>query len=225
MNRAAWRWRVPRLRRILCPPNRLVLDPWVAREAAALQGLVVNVGAGEDLRQFGRRTVHVDAHAPAPTVRADLAHALPFRDEAFDAALCTEVLEHVPDDRGLLSEIARVLKPGGRLVVTVPFMFRYHPDPEDYRRYTPRGLRAALEAAGFRVERAQGLGGRAIGFLLWLDGLHLLVRVPLRAALAIVRAPIGAAALRSRGTSDFAANAVAVARREPSCGSSTSSHV
>jgi SAM-dependent methyltransferase len=212
MTQRRWRWRVPAVRRILCPPNRLVLDPWIAREAARLTGLVVNVGSGEDLRQFGRRTVHVDAHAPTATVRADFLHALPFAAGSFDAALCTEVLEHVPDDRALLAELARVLKPGGVLVVTVPFMFRYHPDPEDYRRYTPVGLRAELVRAGFTVERAHGVGGRPIAFLLWLDGLHFLVRVPLRALLAPFRGAFAAAAWRASG-SVFAANSVAVARR------------
>jgi SAM-dependent methyltransferase len=213
MTAATWRWRVPRLRRLLCPPNRLVLDPWVTRHARALAGLVVNVGAGEDLRQFGRRTIHVDAHAPAVSVRADIAHGLPFADAVFDAALCTEVLEHVPDDRLVLQEIARVLKPGGRLLVSVPFMFRYHPDPADFRRYTPAGLRAALEREGFVVETLAGLGGRLTALLLWVDSIHMIVRVPLRCALLAARLPMAAASRRDEGWSEYAANAVAIARR------------
>ncbi len=51
--------------------------------------------------------------------RADVCR-LPFEDSAFDKVLCSEVLEHVEDDHGAVSEFARVLRPGGLLVVTVP---------------------------------------------------------------------------------------------------------
>ncbi len=51
--------------------------------------------------------------------------ALPFSDGAFDTVICTEVLEHIPDDRRAVAEIVRVIKPGGRLVVSVP---RYWPE-------------------------------------------------------------------------------------------------
>jgi SAM-dependent methyltransferase len=213
MKNAGWRWRVPRLRRLLCPPNRLLLDPWVTRHAAGLAGLVVNIGSGEDLRQFGRRTIHVDAHAPSVSVRADFAMDLPFRDRAFDAAICSEVLEHVPDDRRVIREMARVLKPGGRAIVTVPFAFRYHPDPADFRRYTPAGLREALEREGFTVEIVAGLGGRFMAAILLIDSLHMAVRVPLRSLLIPARWPLSALSRRDSGWSDYAANAVAIARR------------
>jgi SAM-dependent methyltransferase len=208
-----WRWRVPRLRRLLCPPNRLVLDPWVTRHANRLTGLVVNVGSGEDLRQFGRRTILVDAHAPAVTVRADVSAGLPFRDATFDGAICTEVLEHVFDERVTLDELARVLRPGARLIVTVPFMFKYHPDPADFRRFTPHGLRAVLERHGFDVDTVAGLGGRPLALLLWIDSFHLVVRVPLRSVLLLFRIPFAAMSRRDSGWSECAANAVAVAHR------------
>jgi ubiquinone/menaquinone biosynthesis C-methylase UbiE len=47
-------------------------------------------------------------------------HNLPVRDESFDACICSETLEHLPDDKKAVSEIYRVLKPGGRLIFTVP---------------------------------------------------------------------------------------------------------
>jgi SAM-dependent methyltransferase len=213
MDTAGWRWRVPHLRRLLCPPNRLVLDPWITRHASRLTGLVINVGSGEDLRQFGRRTIHVDAHAPSVTVRADLDSGLPFRDRTFDAAICSEVLEHVPDDVAVLREVARVMKPGGRLIVSVPFAFRYHPDPADFRRYTPAGLRRLLEREGFTVEVLAGLGGKIMAALLLVDSIHLAIRIPLRAFLIPLRWPYAVMSRRDRGWSDYAANSVAIARR------------
>src|SRR5262249_35206530 len=68
-------------------------------------------------------------------VRADIV-ALPFRSGAFDAIKATEVLEHVPDPVTALRECARVLRAGGHLVATAPFLERLHGDPDDYARFT-----------------------------------------------------------------------------------------
>lgn len=93
--------------------------------------------------------------------------SLPFRDASFDAVIATEVLEHVPDERVTLSEIRRVLKPEGRLVLTVPFTWPEHEMPHDYRRFTSTGLEAALARANFRVllHRRLSAGGGAIAQL------------------------------------------------------------
>jgi len=66
---------------------------------------------------------------------------IPFKDNSFDAVICTEVLEHVFDHRNLVSEIHRVLKPGGTGMMTVPWSARYHYIPHDYFRYTPSALK------------------------------------------------------------------------------------
>ena len=75
--------------------------------------------------------------------RADLcgdAARLPIADDSVDTVLCTEVLEHVPHPDLVFCEIARVLKPGGLLLLTAPFVFPVH-DPHDYLRFTAGGLR------------------------------------------------------------------------------------
>jgi SAM-dependent methyltransferase len=91
-------------------------------------------------------------------VQADGAH-LPLPTGAFNTALCSEVLEHVPDPRIVLAEIFRVLSADGRLVATVPFLFRVHADPVDVGRYTEYFWRKVLEDIGFsRIEiTRQGL--------------------------------------------------------------------
>jgi SAM-dependent methyltransferase len=79
--------------------------------------------------------------------------SFPFAAEKFDSVLCNQVLEHVFNPDEFLREISRVLKPGGRLLLTVPFIWDEHEQPYDYARYTSFGLRSMLERNGFRVSR------------------------------------------------------------------------
>lgn len=91
-------------------------------------------------------------------VRADLA-ALPFAPAVFDAALNIVTLEHVRDPARVLAEIARVLKPGGRLLLATPHEWEQHQQPHDYFRYTSHGVRHLLEQAGFAVATLEPAGG------------------------------------------------------------------
>jgi SAM-dependent methyltransferase len=84
---------------------------------------------------------------------------IPLPDSSVDSALCTEVLEHCPDPQALLQEVHRVLRPGGNLVLTVPFLWPLHEVPHDWARYTPFALRQVLESAGFDVQELRSLGG------------------------------------------------------------------
>lgn len=87
---------------------------------------------------------HVDAVGPA--------EQLPVPDEAFELVLCTQVLEHVEDPARALSEIHRVLVPGGAALLSTHGVSLYHPDPpdsgRDYWRWTHSGLEKALSGAG-----------------------------------------------------------------------------
>ncbi|MEP7358089.1 MAG: class I SAM-dependent methyltransferase, partial [Anaerolineales bacterium] len=84
---------------------------------------------------------------------------LPFSSAAFDAALCTQVLEHVPEPLQVLQEIYRVLRPGGRLFLSAPQSWHQHQKPHDYFRYTSFGLRYLFQRAGFVVESIEPMGG------------------------------------------------------------------
>lgn len=103
-------------------PFRHLLDPATTR----YQG--VDVAAAADFGYRNPDTVYYDGHV------------LPFPDASFDAVLCTEVLEHIPDPTETIREIQRVLRPGGRLLVTLPWSARFHYQPFDYHRYTPSML-------------------------------------------------------------------------------------
>ena len=86
-----------------------------------------------------------------PDVQSD-ATALPFAANQFDIAICTEVLEHVPDPDLVIREMYRVLRVGGKTIITVPFLYRLHGDPYDYGRYTETFWRNHLQEAGFQIE-------------------------------------------------------------------------
>ncbi len=75
----------------------------------------------------------------------------PFKDDSFDSVISNEVLEHVfnPDDH--LSEINRVLKIGGKMLLTVPFLWDEHEQPYDYARYSSFGLSHLLKNNGFKI--------------------------------------------------------------------------
>ena len=98
------------------------------------------------------------AGAQGSDIVADL-HALPDDVGEFDLIVCTEVLEHVEDPVTVVGELRRVLKPGGRLLVTVPFVGALHEEPYDFSRFTDRGLRSTLERGGLTIEAIRPLTG------------------------------------------------------------------
>ncbi len=120
--------------------------------------LVLDAGAGEcKHRKYfqAQRYVPVDLTVGDDTwdyhqlaAIADLA-ALPLRTGSFDAAINIVTLEHVAEPKQVLSEIARCLQPGGRLLAVVPHEWEVHQHPNDYYRYTCFGMRYLLEQSGF----------------------------------------------------------------------------
>lgn len=77
--------------------------------------------------------------------------ALPFRTASFDTVLSLEVLEHLPEPHTAMAEAARVLSPGGHLILVTPFNWPLHEEPHDYFRFTHYGLRHLAQAAGLQV--------------------------------------------------------------------------
>ena len=102
-----------------------------------------------DIELYGLPVVYANlSPAKRPDVQAD-ASALPFLSESFGSVICSELLEHVPDPRDVLAEAHRVLRPGGKLLICVPFLNRMHGDPFDFGRYTDYYLLGTLERSGF----------------------------------------------------------------------------
>lgn len=85
---------------------------------------------------------------PDVSVVADLT-ALPVPDESADIITIMNTIEHVPDTKSLFAETRRILKKGGLMIGTVPFLMQVHQEPHDYNRYTKTQLEHLLKSAGF----------------------------------------------------------------------------
>lgn len=101
-------------------------------------------------------TIHDTRHVD---LWCDLQEALPLVDGAADTVLSSDVLEHLPDPRLAVREMARVLRPGGVLILNTPFMYRVHEAPHDYHRHTRYSLERLAVEAGFEVVELRELGG------------------------------------------------------------------
>jgi len=131
----------------------------VRRELAALLGdlgvgqLALNVGSGES--DLHSRVVSIDLDPSEQTNCLGDALKLPFGNGTFRLVLSQETMEHVSDPFQAVREMERVLEANGILYLQVPFVLGYHPDPEDYWRFTHSGLQRLIEQAGLSCERVE----------------------------------------------------------------------
>lgn len=92
-------------------------------------------------------------------IEHDLNQPLPLEDARYDTVILSDVLEHIRKPEVLLAEIARVLAPGGKLLLNVPFFYWLHEQPHDYFRYTEHALRSFVAQSGLELVLLEGLGG------------------------------------------------------------------
>ncbi len=134
--------------------------------------LILNLGCGE--RFIGReelggliglQLILLDLFPQTGlTLRGD-AHFLPFQEEIFIAVLCQGLLEHTRNPERVVAEIYRCLKRGGYVYAEVPFLQGFHPDKEDFYRYSLQGIEALF--AAFRPIK-QGLCAGPSSALTWI---------------------------------------------------------
>ena len=100
---------------------------------------IVNIGSGIKIIREDVISVDLEKH-PNVAVVAD-AHRLPIESNSVDAVISENLLEHLERPQVAVAEMHRVLKQGGLLYITVPFMLGFHSSPGDYQRWTTSGLR------------------------------------------------------------------------------------
>jgi SAM-dependent methyltransferase len=122
--------------------------------------------------------LHVDAHYRE-------LHVIP--SESYDVLLCTGLLEHVPDPQRLIDEFHRILRPGGRAIVSASAAFSLHECPDDYFRFTPFGFRVLFRAwSRFEVLRGSCGPFETIGILLQRILMQCDITPPVRPAVALL---------------------------------------
>lgn len=134
---------------------------FLAEHAPSCRGLVLEIGAepgyGHDA-YFGHASGYLASNIAGPADVILDATALGVGTGSVDTVVCVSVLEHVLDQAAAFSEIGRVVRPGGRLLLTVPFAYPIH-DRIDFWRFTDQSLVAQLEP-DFEVEKMVRLGGK-----------------------------------------------------------------
>src|SRR3989344_169049 len=136
--------------------RRHFIDNFFFSKSNLYSGKIIDIGGKKknkrglfDISKFGTEVTYVNIDGSTePDIIAD-ASSIPLPDETFDLAIIAELLEHVPDPVAVLREAHRLIKPGGKILVTIPFMVGIHGDPQDFARYTPTFLEKASREAGF----------------------------------------------------------------------------
>lgn len=145
-------------------PTLLRLAEHQALDGLILDGSILDLGGDtrSDYRALIKgahtfTTVNLDDKTK-PDISHDLEQPLPVADASYDHVLLINVLEHIFNYRQLLAEAVRVVKPGGTVVIVVPFLFPIHPSPNDYWRFTAETLRKECALVGLTVEKLTPLG-------------------------------------------------------------------
>jgi SAM-dependent methyltransferase len=118
--------------------------------------------------------------------------ALPVEDASFDVVLCLQVLEHVPDPAAAVRELRRVVRPGGRVLLSTHGIYPFHPNPDDLWRWTHDGLERLFRDNGdwSSVTVRPGAGTASTTFMLVAHLIDLLFK---RLRVRVLGAPFVAA--------------------------------
>lgn len=113
------------------------------------RGLTLNIGSSS--KKVYPNTINLDIGLYENVDVVADGKNLPFKNNSFDVVVLESVLEHVDEAEKVISESYRVLKKGGVIYISIPFVFIFHGSPNDFNRYTLEGAKKRLEHAGFHV--------------------------------------------------------------------------
>jgi SAM-dependent methyltransferase len=151
----------------------LIADRVAAFYGAAIpiraRGSLLDLGCGSAplfgyYREYVTETTCIDwSSSLHPNPHLDLVHdlndPLPVASASYDTVILSDVLEHVRQPAQVMAEIGRVLRPGGTLLMNVPFLYWIHEAPHDYYRYTRFALEYLAGSAGLEVDELEPIGG------------------------------------------------------------------
>jgi len=144
-----------------------------------VNGNLLDVGCGkrpyEDIfLPYVEKYTGVDiVDGPRVDIVADSAKGLPIDSQIYDTVICTEMLEHTPYPRESVREITRVIKTGGHLILSTPFIHKLHGEPYDYYRFSCHILKVILQEAKLEPLEIHNVGtsiavlGRQIGDIIY----------------------------------------------------------
>lgn len=142
---------------------RKLSNKWIRENASHICGKVLSIGSRDDLdgeghtyRSYFTSAEEYTTSEPTREFSSDLIidiRSMPeIRSASYECIFCSGVLEHVDFLEDAVSEMVRVLKPGGKLFLGVPFRQPIHLAPQDYWRFTEHGIKTLLHRNGMEIE-------------------------------------------------------------------------
>ena len=153
--------------------SRLVVDIVAAKYEANLKnhvtGRLIDLGCGDVPLYEAYKNYCLDCTCadwentkhknPYLDYTCNLNEPLPFKKEEFDTIVLSDVLEHILYPDRLWFEMSRILAPGGKIILNVPFFYKLHERPHDYFRYTEYALENFAKSSGFKIIMLKSIGG------------------------------------------------------------------
>jgi len=142
-------------------PSCILCDDSLVQLSPMLRGTVIELGGYKKLK-YSTFATHAEKYV-VTNISGDYDEFvdilnMKYADNSIDSFVCVTVLEHISDPRKAIHEIYRCLKPSGRVLLVVPFMYYQHGLPNDFYRFSSSALSEMLE--GFNILRFQHIGGR-----------------------------------------------------------------
>jgi len=141
---------------------------YYAMSSLTLKGNIIDLGSGSEEPSYEKylnykyphKKIYADLFKSGPNiVKIDLEKKFDYLiSNQFDFILCHSVLEHIYEYKNALRECYRILKPGGAMIGSVPFLFPFHPCPNDYYRFTHQALTKIFTETGFKNHKILSLG-------------------------------------------------------------------
>lgn len=142
--------------------RRKKLDKLLNANANVFRGSVLDIGGGRKRGKFvapkTQKWIFADI---TPELKPDVicnVEKMQFDDESFDAIKATELFEHVENPEEGIKECYRVLKKGGYFIISMPFLYPIHGDPQDFQRWTEEKWKNVLSQSGFQIEKFEKVG-------------------------------------------------------------------